>query len=98
SHEAHARIVKISTADALAMSGVIAAWTAADLPEIARPLVSAGTERRRRYAMPVLAGDVARYVGEPLAVVVADDPARLADALGAVTVDYESLPPIASAQ
>jgi CO/xanthine dehydrogenase Mo-binding subunit len=98
SREAHARIVKIATVDARAMPGVIAVWTAADLTEIARPLVSAGAERRRRYTMPVLAGDVARYVGEPIAVVVADDPARLADALGAVTVDYESLPPVASAQ
>ena len=32
--------------------------------------------------MRALAGDVARYVGEPLAVVVADTPERLADALG----------------
>ena len=97
SREAHARIVKIATADALAMPGVLAVWAAADLPEIARPLVSAGAERRRPYTMPVLAGDVARYVGEPIAVVVADAPAHLADALGAVAVEYESLPPIASA-
>ncbi len=79
SSEAHARIVKVAMADALAMPGVLAVWVAGDLPEIARPLVSAVAERRRGYTMPVLAGDLARYVGES-AVVVADTPARLADA------------------
>jgi CO/xanthine dehydrogenase Mo-binding subunit len=40
----------------------------------------------------VLATDLVRYVGEPVAVVVADDPYRLADALEQVTVEYEVLP------
>src|SRR5262249_7929380 len=97
SREAHARIVKIATASARAMPGVLAVWTAADLPEVRRPLVSAGIERRRPYSMPVLAGDVARYVGEPLAVVIADTAARLADALDAVAVEYDPLPPVVSA-
>jgi CO/xanthine dehydrogenase Mo-binding subunit len=35
-----------------------------------------------------------RYVGEPVAVVVADDPYRLSDALDAVVVDYDPLPPV----
>jgi carbon-monoxide dehydrogenase large subunit len=45
----------------------------------------------------VLARDVARYVGEPIAVVVADDPYRLADALERVRVDYEPRPAVALA-
>jgi carbon-monoxide dehydrogenase large subunit len=97
SREAHARIVKIATASARAMPGVLAVWTAADLPEVRRPLVSSGSERRRPYTMPVLAGEVARYVGEPLAVVVADTAARLGDALDAVAVEYDPLPPVVSA-
>ncbi len=97
SQEAHARIVKVATADARALPGVLAVWTAADLPEVARPLVSSGGERRRPFTMPVLAGEVARYVGEPIAVVVADTAARLADALGAVAVEYDPLPPVVSA-
>ena len=98
SAEAHARIVKVASAGALALPGVVAAWTAADLPEVARPLVSSGREHRRPYTMPVLAAEVARYVGEPIAVVIADTPARLADALAAVTVEYEPVPPIVSAE
>jgi carbon-monoxide dehydrogenase large subunit len=98
STEAHARIVKVATGDALAMPGVLAVWAAADLPEVARPLVSAGADRRRPYSMPVLAGDVARYVGEPIAVVVADTADRLADALALVSVAYEPLPPVVSAE
>ena len=61
STEAHAKVVKVLTADARALPGVLAVWAAADLPEIARPLVSAGADRRRPYTMPVLAGAVARY-------------------------------------
>jgi len=98
STEAHARIVKVATGDALAMPGVLAVWAAADLPEVARPLVSAGADRRRPYSMPVLVGDVARYVGEPIAVVVADSPERLADALALVTVAFEPRPPVVSAE
>lgn len=98
STEAHAKVVKVLTADARALPGVLAVWAAADLPEIARPLVSAGADRRRPYTMPVLAAAVARYVGEPIAVVVADTPERLADALAVVTVEYEPLRPVVSAE
>jgi CO/xanthine dehydrogenase Mo-binding subunit len=90
--------VAVRTADAVALPGVLAAWTAADLPEVARPLASAGADRRRAYTMPVLAGALTRYVGEPLAAVVAETPALVADALAAVTVEYEPLPPVVSAE
>jgi carbon-monoxide dehydrogenase large subunit len=98
STEAHARIVKIATAGALGMPGVLAAWAAADLPELARPLAAAGADRKRPFAMPVLAREVVRYVGEPIAVVVADTPEHLADALAAVTVAYDVQPPVVSAE
>ena len=98
SREAHARIVKVAASDALASPGVLGVWTAGDLPELIRPLVTAGAERRRPYSMPVLAGAVARYVGEPIGIAVADTAPHLADALAVITVDYEPLPPIASAE
>ena len=51
--------------------------------------------RRTRVRTSSRAGpEVVRYVGEPVAVVVADDPYRLADAMDAVIVDYEPLPPV----
>ena len=98
SREAHARIVKVDATDALRTPGVLGVWAAADLPEVARPIAAGGAERRRPYAMPMLAGAVARYVGEPVAIVVADTVMHMADALAAVTVEYEPLAPITSAE
>ena len=98
SPHAHARITKISTDGALALSGVVAALGAKDLPEVGRsiPLYKAQHQEFRAFDQPVLSTGVVRYVGEPVLVVVADDPARLADALDAVVVDYDPLPPAAS--
>src|SRR5512144_3421384 len=94
SAHAHARVLAVDTRDALAMPGVIVAWSAADLPEAARPILagSEGAHKGRPFAAPVLARNVVRYVGEPVAVVVADDPYRLADALERVAVAYEPRP------
>ena len=91
---AHARVLGIDGTTARARPGTIAVWSAADLPEVTRPMPAAfGAARKGRpYSVPVLAGDVARWVGQPVAVVVADDPYRLADALEAVRVTYEPLP------
>jgi carbon-monoxide dehydrogenase large subunit len=91
---AHARVLAVETGDAAGMPGVIAAWSAADLPEATRPILagSEGAHKGRPFRTPVLARDVVRYVGEPVAVVVADDAYRLADALEHVRVDYEPLP------
>jgi CO/xanthine dehydrogenase Mo-binding subunit len=92
---AHARIQGIGADQARAMPGV-AVFTAADLPEVAGgiPAPFGGAPSTRPYRQPVLAREVVRYVGEPIAAVVADDPYRLADAMDAVSVDYEPLPPV----
>ena len=94
----HARILGVDTRGARSSPGVVAAWSAADLPEAARPILAGaeGVHKGRPFAAPVLARDVARYVGEPIAVVVADDPYRLADALALVAVEYEPLPALAT--
>jgi carbon-monoxide dehydrogenase large subunit len=92
---AHARIVSVATSNALRVPGAVAAWGATDLPEFSRPIPS--VQKGRNYAIPVLAR-VARYVGEPVAAVVADDPYHLADAMAALSVEYEPLPPLPSAE
>jgi aerobic carbon-monoxide dehydrogenase large subunit len=87
----HARIERVALDTARAMPGVLGAFALADLPEIRGPLsdpVPPGLEGRPR---PVLAGDKVRYVGEPIAVVVADEPARAVDAAEAVDVEYVPL-------
>src|SRR5215467_9512051 len=100
STQAHARLTKVATAAARAMPGVVLAWSAADLGEIApnMPTAYGGTQKGRVWAQPVLARDVVRHVGEPVAVVVAETAYQLADALDAVTVDYEPRPALPTAE
>src|SRR6266850_5199892 len=99
STHAHARITRVDAKAARAIRGVLAAWTAADLPQLAQPLVTAsgGAHKERPFVVPLLAGERARYVGEPVAVVVAESPALVADALAVVRVEYAPLPPLVGA-
>ncbi len=96
---AHARIEAVDGAAARAMPGVLGVWDAADLPEVGSgiPPSFGGSRKGRPFVQPVLARSVARYVGEPVAVVIADSPARVADALEAVAVSYTPLPALVSA-
>jgi carbon-monoxide dehydrogenase large subunit len=96
SAHAHARITRVEAKAARAIPGVLAVWTAADVPELGQPLTTGGS-KERGFAVPILAGERARYVGEPVAVVIADNAALVADALAAVQVDYTPLPPLVGA-
>ncbi|MFD9029672.1 xanthine dehydrogenase family protein molybdopterin-binding subunit [Streptomyces sp. NPDC059567] len=92
---AHGVITDVDLTDVRRVPGVVAAYTAADLEmgditaQLGRPL-----SEFVPTAMPVLARDRVRYVGEPIAVVVARDPYTAEDGLEAAKVTYESLPPI----
>jgi len=91
---AHARVRGIAAAEAAALPGVLSVLGPADLPEAGRPLPSpyGSHSRARPHAQPVLARErVASTWESTVAVVVAEDPYRVADALEAVTVDYEPL-------
>ncbi|MBX3011934.1 MAG: xanthine dehydrogenase family protein molybdopterin-binding subunit [Caldilineaceae bacterium] len=95
----HARIRAIDTSTAKAMPGVLAVLTGAELnPQIADVLPVdipvTGPGYRDGHAVPrtVLATTKVRCVGDPLAVVVAEDRYLAADAADAVIVDYEPLP------
>ncbi|HEV7526195.1 MAG TPA: molybdopterin cofactor-binding domain-containing protein [Acidimicrobiia bacterium] len=85
-----ARIRSIDTSAALAITGVHAVLTADDVP-----LNRYGLEHRDQ---PVLAGDVVRYTGEPVAVVAADHPDTARRACAAIVVDYEILDPLVDAE
>jgi carbon-monoxide dehydrogenase large subunit len=100
SAEAHARLAKVTLSAARALPGVVLAWSAADLGEVVPhvPTAYGGGPKGRPWAQPVLARDVVRYVGEPIAVVAAESFAQLADALDAVQVEYERLPPLPTAE
>jgi carbon-monoxide dehydrogenase large subunit len=89
STEAHATIRSIDTSEALAQLGVLAVWTAADVADL--PLVPGPPGLQR----PLLAVDRVRFLGEPVAVVVATDRYLASSAATLVVVDYEPLPVVA---
>jgi carbon-monoxide dehydrogenase large subunit len=92
---AHGRIVSIDVDDAMKAPGVIAVWTAADLQGVPPiPFRATAIPGLERYRQPVLARDYVRYVGEPVAVVFADDAYRAEDAAELVVLDIDDLPPI----
>ncbi len=87
SPHAHARILALDLAEALAMPGVHAVLTHADVPG------------EKRYGLefadqPVLAIDRVRYFGEPVAIVAADSPEQARRAAERIRVAYAPLPAI----
>jgi len=93
---AHGCIRAIDTAAALAMPGVRAVITAADLGA-SIPTISVRAEAQGsldHLLQPVIARDKVRYVGEPLALVVAASAALAEDAANAVGVEIEALPAV----
>jgi aerobic carbon-monoxide dehydrogenase large subunit len=94
---AHGRIRAIDAKAALARPGVHAVITAADIGDVPRiPLRQEPLPALKRYEQPIIASEKVRYVGEPLALVVADSAAIAEDALEAIVVDIESLPAVAT--
>src|SRR5438874_239917 len=97
SPHAHARVLRVDAARALRLPGVRAVLTAADVPASAViPNRVPAPEGTAAYLQPAIARGVVRYVGEPVALVVADDRYVAEDALALVHVDYEPLPACAS--
>ncbi len=84
-HEAHAMISEIRREAALALEGVVAVLTAADLPLVA-------TGRGRQFEP--LAREEVIYAGQPVAVVVAESEARAEDGAELVEVELEPLEPV----
>ena len=94
---AHGRIRSIDPSAALKQPGVHAVITAEDIGTI--PIITMRQELLPEYAhfqQPVIAHEKVRYVGEPIAVVVADSAALAEDALDAIALDIEALPAVAN--
>src|SRR5262249_13656394 len=97
---AHGRIRAIDTAAARARAGVHCVITARDIGE----RVPRGPRRLQplpdfaRFGQPVMAETKVRYVGEALALVLAQTPAIAEDALALIEVDLEPLPAVADSR
>jgi len=91
SQSAHA-LVDIDTSAAFDAPGVVAVLTADDVA--IRPPIAYSPIHPVRFAQPLLGEGRARYVGEPLAVVIADTRAQAIDAAELVVVEYQDLAPV----
>jgi CO/xanthine dehydrogenase Mo-binding subunit len=92
---AHAAIRAVNTAAAAGYRGVRAVVTGADLAARGDLNILFGPVL---LDQPVLAVDVVRYIGEPVAAVVADDPAAAEEAASMVEVEYEHRPAVFDAE
>jgi carbon-monoxide dehydrogenase large subunit len=90
---AHGELKSIDTSAALKLQGVHAVWTHTDVVQIPPiPFRLTGLKQLEPYRQPVLAKDVVRYVGEPVAVVFADNAYLAEDAAELVALLIESKP------
>ncbi len=94
----HARILAIDTGKARAMEGVVAILTFQDIEEAVEPrpipIRMRPYPELLRFLQYPLARDKVRYVGEPVAVVVAESRYLAEDALEGLEVEFEPLPPV----
>jgi aerobic carbon-monoxide dehydrogenase large subunit len=104
SPHAHAVITAVDTEAAQAAPGVLAVLTAedarADGLQPLRPTAEANAITGERFAFapqPLLAADKVRYVGEPVALIVAETRAQALDAAEQVVVGYSPLPAVTTA-
>ena len=95
SPHAHARIAAIDTAAATRLPGVVAVFTADDFAGVIENLptrTNTDADLMQPPPHPVLALGKAAYVGQAVAILVADSPASARDGLEQIQVDYEPLP------
>ena len=87
---AHGRIRAIDTSAAAAIDGVVRVVTGEDI----RALIPSPYYGPAFHDQPILALDKVRYVGEPVAAVLAADPHVAEEAAQAIVADYEGLPAV----
>ena len=97
SPHAHARLRSVDTAAAAQAPGVLAVYTGADTAGVLNPMPCAWIipdSEVKAVAYPPMAQDTVRYVGDAVAVVVAENRYQAEDALELIRVDYEPLPAV----
>ncbi len=93
---AHGRVLSVETEDAAEMPGVLGVYTASDIERIGglAPFPIFPPVFDEAFRRPWLATDKVRFVGEPVALVVAEDPPSAVDAAELVWADLEPLAPV----
>jgi aerobic carbon-monoxide dehydrogenase large subunit len=95
---AHAKVVEVDTAAAEGLPGVHVVFTGTQMAAATSPLGLQPVEGLKSPVFYALATDRVRFVGEPVAIVVADTRADAEDAVDAVRVTYEVLPAVVDAE
>jgi aerobic carbon-monoxide dehydrogenase large subunit len=105
SPHAHGRIGEVDVSPALEMPGVVAAFTGADLAKAGLGAIPMAMRFKGRNGepmalapLPVLPPERVRYVGEAIAMVVAETPEQAHDAADQVLIEIEELPPAPSVE
>jgi carbon-monoxide dehydrogenase large subunit len=93
----HARLAAVDLMGARAVAGVVDAVVAADIG-IRRIHATVTHAALRPCGQPILADEVVRYVGEPIAAIVAQSRASAEDGVAEVRIDYDPLQPVPDAQ
>jgi aerobic carbon-monoxide dehydrogenase large subunit len=92
---AHGRVRSLDVADAATAPGVIAVFTARELAPLLRPLVARNSNASYQESeVPILGRDKVIYVGQPLAVVVAESRHEAEDGVEAIRAVYDQLLPV----
>ncbi len=97
STQPHARIVRLDVSKARALPGVVCVLTGADVPEatLSSDLPGqTGQKQKVTFHWPVLATEVVRFIGDPIALVAAETLAIAEKALKLIEVEYEPLPAV----
>jgi carbon-monoxide dehydrogenase large subunit len=99
---AHARVMSIDTLVAKSMPGVVAIFTGADLSHVNGVpcgwqvnFKNGNTMKEPKH--PLLAHEIVRCLGDPVAIVIAESKAQAADAIDHVEVEYEEMPVVVDA-
>jgi aerobic carbon-monoxide dehydrogenase large subunit len=93
----NARITRIDTSRAREAPGVVAVFTGADSESLLKPIPClwlVPNSELKTSPYPAIAKDVVRFVGDAVAVVVADTVVQAYDALDSIEIDYEPLPAV----
>ncbi len=97
SEHAHALITSIDVEAARRVPGVYGVYTAEDIKDDGLPITTeCSYDTFQQTQQPLLAADRVRMVGEPIAVVVAENRYCAEDGVDAIEVEYEPLPPVIS--
>src|SRR6516165_11605724 len=105
SAHAHARIIALDVRQAKAAPGVLAVLTSEDLRRRGLGTLMPGVRRRRRNGapafvcpQPLLASGRVRYVGDPIAFIVAETLDQAKDAAELIEIEYEPMPAVITAE